>query len=199
MSEPHTWQAVFLDRDGTINEEKHFVCQAEDFALLPGVLEALKRVLAWGIPLYIVTNQSGIARGLYSEEQYLIFTRWMLGHLKGLGIDIAEVLYCPHHPHGSVPDFTRTCDCRKPGTGMIAAVIAREGFDPHRMALVGDKNSDIEAGRRLGMRTYLVETGYGAEHKKTSRADFVVTDLKAAVDHLLATGPLPYSWPPPKG
>jgi D,D-heptose 1,7-bisphosphate phosphatase len=179
-------QCLFVDRDGTINVEKNYVHKVEDLEYLPRALEALRRATEHGIKTYIVTNQAGIAKGIFREDDFHTLTAKMLQDMREHGIEIAEVLYCPHHPQATVAAYRKDCDCRKPGTGLFQRVIARDKLSPESMALVGDKNSDIEAGRQLGMVTYLVETGYGAVEKSTTRADYVVGDLMAAVEHLLS-------------
>ncbi len=181
-----TIQGVFIDRDGTINVEKGYVYRKEDFEYIPGALEALRLISERKIKIYIVTNQAGIAKGIYTETDFRALTETMLDYMAGRGIEIADVLYCPHHPEGAVPAYRMVCSCRKPDAGLLKAVIDKEGFAPDCLALIGDKNSDIEAGRKVGIRTYLVETGYGIDHKHTTRADYVVNDLQAAVKHLLS-------------
>lgn len=178
--------AVFLDRDGTINVNKDYMYKIEDFEYIPGSLEAVKRLTDHGIRVFVVTNQSGVARGLFTEDQLRTLSAWMVADMARAGARIAEVLYCPHHPEGVVPAYRRVCDCRKPGTGMLTRVIEREGLRPSELALVGDSNSDIEAGRALGLKTFLVRTGYGASEAAATRADAVVDDLAAAADRILA-------------
>lgn len=102
-------KAVFVDRDGTINIDKNYVYRIEDFELIPGSIEALKVLTQYGIKIYIITNQAGIAKGLYTEKQYHILTEYTLNVFKKEGIKIEKVLYCPHHPEGIVPEYTRNC------------------------------------------------------------------------------------------
>ncbi len=178
-------RAVFLDRDGTINVEKHFVHTAEEFELIPGALAALRLLTDRHIDIHIVTNQSGIARGYYTEEEFLQFSRYMVEDLRRQGVSIDRIAHCPHLPEGAVEQYAKPCDCRKPGTGLFEAIIRERGYRPEELALVGDKNSDIEAGRRLGIITYLVLTGDGREHASATRATYIKDDLLAAVRHLL--------------
>ncbi len=185
-----TIQGVFFDRDGTINVEKGYVYRTEDFDYIPGALAALRLVSERKIKIYIVTNQAGIAKGIYTETDFKALTKNMLDYMATYGIEIADVLYCPHHPEGTVPAYRKVCTCRKPNAGLLQAVIDKEGFAPDVLALIGDKNSDIEAGRKLGIRTYLVETGYGIDHKHTTRADYVARDIQVAVRHLLLANSL---------
>lgn len=178
-------RGLFIDRDGTINVEKGYVHRIQDFEFIPGALDALRIVSEKKIGIYIVTNQAGIAKGIYTETDFNALTKHMLDQMTGHGISIADVLYCPHHPEGTVPAYRKSCTCRKPDIGLLKAVIEKERFALDCLALIGDKNSDIEAGRKLGIRTYLVETGYGIDHRHTTRADYVVKNLQEAVRHLL--------------
>lgn len=180
-----TIRGVFVDRDGTINVEKNHVFRIEELEFIPGALRALARLTKRKIPIYIITNQAGIAKGLYSERDFWILTEQMLAQMTEHGIQIAEVLFCPHHPDGTVPEYRRACECRKPGAELLRRVIDSSGHDAGQFALIGDKNTDIEAGRRSGVRTYLVETGYGAKEKVQTLADYIVPDLDAAVSRLL--------------
>lgn len=181
MFESNNIQAIFLDRDGTINIDHGYIYRIEDFKFVPGALEALKILAARQIPLYIVTNQAGIARGLYTESDVLTLHRWMLDVLQAEGVTIREVLYCPHHAQGIVPAFTQLCDCRKPAPGMIERVLRREGYDPARTFMIGDKPSDVGAGRAAGTRTVLLSSGDGMLMETPDAADFTAPDLRAAV------------------
>lgn len=178
-------KAVFIDRDGTINVEKNYVYKIEDFELIPGSLEALRLLTRNGIKIYIITNQAGIAKGYYTEEQFYDFTEYMLTNFDKEEIKIEKVLFCPHHPAGVVPKYTATCSCRKPNTKLIEDVIKQENFRLRELALIGDKNSDIDAGYKLGIETYLVLTGYGNEHKAHTKATYVRQNLLSAVRHIL--------------
>ncbi len=178
-------EAVFLDRDGTINYEKNYVHKIEDFELIPGTLEALRLLAVNNVKIYIITNQAGIARGYYTEEQFHELTRYMLGYFDKNECKVEEVLYCPHHPEGTIPEYTKKCLCRKPGTKLIEEVINRERFNTNEVSLIGDRDSDMEAGHKLGLTTYLVLTGYGREHRHDTKADFIKPDMLSAVKHLL--------------
>ncbi len=183
-SNHHRMKAVFLDRDGTINVERHYVYRKEDFILMPGVLEALKILTHNRIPIFIATNQAGIARGFFTEADYHALTLHMLELFAKNSIIIQETAFCPHHPDASIPEYRQRCGCRKPGTKMLETLLSKWAIHPQEAVLVGDKNSDVDAGRSLGMKTYLVLTGHGRDHCASSRADHVVNDLKAAVEHM---------------
>jgi D-glycero-D-manno-heptose 1,7-bisphosphate phosphatase len=177
-------KAAFIDRDGTINEEKNYAHKIEDFALIPGSLEALRLLSTNGIKIYIITNQAGIAKGYFTEEQFHTLTEHMLSQFKKEGIKIEKVLYCPHHPEGVIPQYTLNCLCRKPHTKLIEDVIEQEKFALHELVLIGDKNSDIEAGIKMGINTYLVLTGYGNEHQASTKATYIKQNLLSAVQHI---------------
>ncbi|WP_162532144.1 D-glycero-alpha-D-manno-heptose-1,7-bisphosphate 7-phosphatase [Candidatus Scalindua japonica] len=178
-------KTVFLDRDGTINYERNYVHKIEDFELIPGTLEALRLLTDCNIKIYIITNQAGIARGYYKEKQFLDLTRYMLSCFDKNRCKIEKVLYCPHHPDGTIPEYTRKCQCRKPGTKLIEDVMDKEKLNANEIALVGDRDSDVEAGFKLGLTTYLVLTGYGREYQNDTRADYIKPDMLSAVKHLI--------------
>lgn len=178
-------KAVFIDRDGTINVDKGYVYKLDDFELIPGTIDALKLLTQAKISIYIVTNQAGIAKGFYSEKDFQLLTSYMINHFEKEKIQIQNILYCPHHPDGVVLQYKQICDCRKPANAHVKEVIDKQELKIENTIFIGDRNSDIEAGRNLGMRTYLVETGYGLQEKATTRATFVLKDLKSVVDHLL--------------
>jgi len=179
-------KAAFIDRDGVLNEERAFVHRIEDFELVPGALEALRRLKAAGYLLVVVTNQSGIARGLYSEADYLSLTGHMRERLAGQGIDLDAVEYCPHLPDAPLERYRQECDCRKPKPGMLQRAIRTLDIDPGASFLVGDRLSDIEAGRAAGIgRCFLVRTGYALSDAAVARADGVYDDLLACARAVL--------------
>ncbi len=140
-------KALFLDRDGTINIEKNYVYKIEDFEFIDGIFELIKSYQKNGFQIFIITNQAGIARGFYTEDDYAKLTQWMLGQFKIRGIEITETYYCPHHP-----EITGKCNCRKPSPGMILKAIEEFNIDPEKSVLIGDKKSDILAGENAGIR-----------------------------------------------
>jgi D-glycero-D-manno-heptose 1,7-bisphosphate phosphatase len=180
-------KAVFIDRDGTINVEKGYVYKIDDFELIPNSLEALKFLTQHGTRIYIITNQAGISRGYYTEEDFHILTDYMLKYFQSNGIKVEKILDCPHHPEGIIPKYSINCNCRKPDIGMIDNIMKEEGLNASEVALIGDKNSDIEAGYRLGLTTYLVLTGYGREHQADTKAVYIEKDLLSAVKHIIST------------
>lgn len=157
---PPSRAAVFLDRDGVINEERGEVRHPGDFVLLPGVLPALQALRRAGLALVVVTNQPGIARGLYEVDDYRQLTEHMRLQLRAAGVTLAGVYCCPHHPTEGVGRWKRECACRKPRPGLLQAAAADLGIDLAASFLVGDKASDIAAGRAAGLRgCVLVESG----------------------------------------
>ena len=156
--------AIFLDRDGVINEDRGYVSQWSEFKLLPGVLDGLGRLQGLGLRLIIVTNQSGIGRGYYTEGDFAKLTTQMIDHFADHGIDLTAVYHCPHHPTEALGGYRQQCRCRKPGPGMIERAISDWALDPTRCALVGDKPSDIAAGRSAGLgRLFQVTCGEACE------------------------------------
>ncbi|WP_372965599.1 D-glycero-beta-D-manno-heptose 1,7-bisphosphate 7-phosphatase [Marinobacter sp.] len=139
-----TRKAVFLDRDGVINVDHGYVYRKEDFEFVDGIFEVCRHFQDQGYLLIVVTNQSGIARGMYTEEQFQELTDWMVDCFKEQGVTITKVYHCPHHPDFG-PEDQRNCDCRKPKPGMILMGIEEFDLDPEECILIGDKGSDMEA------------------------------------------------------
>ncbi|MGH8171076.1 MAG: D-glycero-beta-D-manno-heptose 1,7-bisphosphate 7-phosphatase [Steroidobacteraceae bacterium] len=180
-------KAAFIDRDGVLNEERAFVHRIEDFAFVSGAIEALRMLRAAGYRLVVVTNQSGIARGLYSEADYLALTGHMRERLDAAGIRLDAVEYCPHLPDAPVAQYRLECDCRKPKPGMLKRAIQALDIDPAASFLVGDRLSDVEAGRAAGVgRCFLVRTGHPLTDEVTVRADGTFDDLLACAKAVLA-------------
>ena len=152
----HGGKAVFFDRDGTINKEKDYVYRIEDFEFLPGIPEKIKEYNDEGYKVIVVTNQAGIARGYYSEEEMHTLHRHINDRLAAIGAHIDAFYFCPHHP-----DITGPCQCRKPEPGMIKQAIHDFNIDVTQSLLYGDKPWDIEAGRRCGIKSILLRTNAG--------------------------------------
>jgi D-glycero-D-manno-heptose 1,7-bisphosphate phosphatase len=142
---------AFLDRDGVINIDRGYVFRAADFEFVPGVLDAARTLKQLGFALVVITNQSGIARGYYSEYEYAALTEWIARQFALHGAVLDGVYYCPHHPvEGSTP-YVQTCRCRKPAPGLIFDAANEIGIDLGRSVLFGDKESDLEAGLAAGI------------------------------------------------
>ena len=144
--------AVFLDRDGVINVDHGYVSTWEQFEFLPGASEALRELQDAGYLLIIVSNQSGIGRGYYSERDLHTLNQAIAEHLDStLGVTLSGFYHCPHHPTEAEGEFRQQCECRKPAPGMIQQAVSDHGIDLNTSLLVGDKDSDIEAGRAAGV------------------------------------------------
>jgi D-glycero-D-manno-heptose 1,7-bisphosphate phosphatase len=181
-------RAVFLDRDGVVNRDRGYVHRWEDFEFVPGALHAARRLADAGFRLIVVTNQSGIARGYYTEAQYHALTERMRDVFELHGAPLSAVYHCPHHPAGSVTAFARECDCRKPKPGMILRAVAEHALSLPESILVGDKLSDIEAARAAGVgRAYLVCSDKEGSVSDNRAADAAYADLAQCVDALLHT------------
>ena len=153
-------KAIFLDRDGTINVEKDYIYKSEDLVFEEGTIEALKTFKNLGYILIVVSNQSGIARGYFTEEDLNIFNNNMNEILKKNGVEITEFYCCPHHPDG-IGEYKKICECRKPNNKMIEDAIKKYNIDREKSYMIGDKTSDIGAGIKSNLKTVLVKTGYG--------------------------------------
>ena len=183
-------KVIFLDRDGTLNVEVNYLHRKEDLVLLPGVPEALKAFKDQGYKLVVITNQAGVARGYYTEEDVKELHRYMNELLAGQGAGIDASYYCPPHPEHGIGKYKIPCHCRKPETGMFE--MAEQDFEVDKASswMIGDKLIDIEAGRNYGVRTVLVGTGYGAgvhdEQKKKGDFpyDLYADDLLEAYDEI---------------
>jgi D-glycero-D-manno-heptose 1,7-bisphosphate phosphatase len=151
-------KAVFLDRDGTINKDNGYVYQIEEFEILPGVIEGLHLLQDAGYLLIVVTNQSGIARGYYTEQDFRILTGWMMERFKTMGIQIAEVYYCPHLPNAPIPMYRKTCRCRKPGTGLYERAVKEFHIDLSKSYAIGDKIRDCSICEKTDCRGFLTGT-----------------------------------------
>ncbi|MGP1488206.1 MAG: D-glycero-alpha-D-manno-heptose-1,7-bisphosphate 7-phosphatase [Peptoanaerobacter stomatis] len=144
-------KAAFFDRDGTINVEKNYLYKVEDFEFIKGIPELIKKYNDEGYVVIVVTNQAGIARGYYTEEDMNILHRYINEQLAKIGAHIDAFYFCPHHP-----DITGECNCRKPKTGMLEKAIKEWNIDVTKSILYGDKPWDIEAGEKCGIRSIYV-------------------------------------------
>lgn len=179
--------AVFLDRDGTLNEEVEYLRRAEDVALIPGAAHALARLNAMGIPVLVITNQSGIGRGLFGWKEYEAVMARLAKLLEKEGAHLDGAYASPHHEKGRGIYQHPNHPDRKPNPGMILRAAREHGIDLSRSWMIGDKEIDIEAGHRAGCRSALVRTGYGSSGGPT-QADLVAADLAEAVDRILSGG-----------
>jgi D-glycero-D-manno-heptose 1,7-bisphosphate phosphatase len=149
-------KALFLDRDGTINVEKNYVFKIDDFEFRDGIFELVNEFCMRGYLIFVITNQAGIARGFYSEKDFLLLNDWMVEQFRDKGIIITKVYFCPHHP-----EFNGACLCRKPNPGMLLRARSEYDLDLSNSILIGDKLSDIQAGlnAQVGTNYLIKETG----------------------------------------
>lgn len=178
--------AVFIDRDGTINVEKEYLYRVEDFEFIPGAADAIRRLNLAGFLVIVVTNQSGIARGFYSQDDLQRLHSHVEELLAKEGARVDAWYFCPHHPDG-IPPHNILCDCRKPLPGMLLKAASEHRINLADSWMVGDKLVDAEAGLAAGCHPVMVQTGYGASEKGGIAAGVeLCDDLEAAVGLILA-------------
>jgi D-glycero-D-manno-heptose 1,7-bisphosphate phosphatase len=167
---------ILLDRDGTLNVEKHYLSDPDQLELYPGTAAALKRLRALGYGLAVLTNQSGIGRGYFGLDTVEKVHQRLRELLAAEGASVDGIYICPHGPD-------EACDCRKPLPGLARQAMAQFGFDPKQAVMIGDKAADIGVGKAIGAKTILVRTGWGADAEKAGDCtpDAVVDDLSGAV------------------
>jgi len=184
--------AVFLDRDGTLIEEVGYLDRPERVALYPYTADALRALNRAGLITVMVSNQSGVARGFFSETTVEEVHRHIASLLALRGAKLDAYYYCPHHPAGDVARYSVPCDCRKPGRGLVDRAVQELGVDPARSFTVGDRWVDVRLARRFGGRGVLVRTGYGAIEEQRPpeglSADVVVNNLVEAASWILSQG-----------
>lgn len=156
-------KAVFLDRDGTINVEKHYLYRTEDFEFLAGAIEGMRLLQDAGYQLVIVTNQSGIARGYYTEDEFTVLNSWMMTELEKHGVGIDAVYYCPHLPDAKIEKYRIVCNCRKPRLGLYERAIKELDIDMNCSWAIGDKLRDCSICERSGCKGFVVGKNEDAE------------------------------------
>ena len=167
-------KVIFLDRDGVINQEVGYLHKSKDFKFIDGTFEACKQFQSLGYKLIVVTNQSGIARGYYQEEDFHILTKWMLAQFYNRDIDILDVFFCPHGPKS-------TCKCRKPQPGMFLEACDKYDINMENSWIVGDKEADITAANSAGINnTILVKSGHSIDEMNTE-AKFILESIKESI------------------
>ena len=177
-------RAAFLDRDGTIIQEAHYLADPDGVVLVPGAAAAMRRLADAGYALVVVTNQSGIARGLYSDKDFHAVQQRLEALLRAKGVALDGVFYCPHHP-----EYTGPCECRKPGLGMYRSAAEQLGVSLAGSIFVGDRAKDVLPALQTGGRGFLVRTGYGAGEAAAVPAEIeVLADLRAVVERVLQGG-----------
>jgi len=170
--------AIFLDRDGTINVDHGYVHESDNFHFIDGVIDACRELKKMGFALVLVTNQSGIARGLFTEDQFMTLTEWMDWSLADRDVDLDGIYFCPHHPEAVIEEYRKTCDCRKPQPGMFLQAQSELNIDMAASYMVGDKIEDLQAAVAAGVGTkILVRTGKPVTEAGEALADLVLNSL----------------------
>lgn len=180
------YRAVFLDRDGTICAEVGYINSIEQMRLLPRSARAIHFLNQHGFKVVVVTNQSGVARGLIPEPHLVDIHAEMIRQLKEEGAFLDGIYYCPHHPEEGNPPYLQECRCRKPATGLLEQAALDLNLDLSLSYMIGDHYSDIECGKRIGAKTILLLTGHGRQaldrqEEWPSRPDHIAADLYDAV------------------
>ena len=183
--------AVFLDRDGVINEETGYIDHLDRFVLLPGVGRAIRRLNEAGLSVAAASNQSGLARGCFPEELLEAVHDKMRRELAAAGAHLDGIYICPHHPEARVARYRADCDCRKPKPGLLLRAARDLHLDLARSWMVGDRWTDLRCGAAVGARTILVRSGYGRDEERcigpneSLQPDHIADDLAAAVAWIL--------------
>jgi D-glycero-D-manno-heptose 1,7-bisphosphate phosphatase len=174
-------KALFLDRDGVINVDKGYVHQASQFEFCPGVFDLVRHARALGYAVVVVTNQAGIGRGIFSEEDFAQLSNWMLSEFSRNGAPIDRVYHCPDHPEHGKGVYRRDSPLRKPQPGMLLQAAADMGLSMQASIMVGDKESDVQAGVAAGVALTVLVNSSCAESRalQDTRADIVVSSLDA--------------------
>ncbi|MHA2940259.1 D-glycero-beta-D-manno-heptose 1,7-bisphosphate 7-phosphatase [Vibrio sp. RC27] len=179
--------AVFLDRDGVINIDHGYVHNEDDFEFVEGVFEATQELQSRGYLLVLVTNQSGIARGKFSEDRFMSLTQWMDWNFEDNGVEFDGIYYCPHHSEAGIGEYKQDCDCRKPKPGMFLSARDFLKIDMAKSVMVGDKAEDMMAAQAAGVGTkILVRTGKPITERGTELADAVLDSIADVPKYLLA-------------
>jgi D-glycero-D-manno-heptose 1,7-bisphosphate phosphatase len=180
VTRPAANKVVILDRDGTIVIDRHYLSEPAGLEFLPGAADGLRSLYDLGYRLIVITNQSGIGRGLFPIERLQQMNSRLREMVLAAGARLEGIYFCPHRPEDR-------CDCRKPGIKLLLDAAAAHGFDPTQAVVIGDQNSDVEFGRRAGAMTILVDSGALNEPGPQS-ADYVVRDLREAATILRTLG-----------
>lgn len=172
--------AIFLDRDGVLTQEDGYITNIDDLHIFSYTKDCIQQIHKKGYWAIAITNQSGVARGLFSEEQLLKMNQYLIDQT-----DIDAVYYCPHHPEGKIKKYRKVCHCRKPETGMFESACKEFNIDEKRSYMIGDRAGDIIAGQKMGFQTILVESGYGtARLEREVQPNYIIQDLRGIIDIL---------------
>lgn len=173
--------AVFLDRDGVLTVENLSITPPDKIEVFDYAKDCVDRIHELGYLAIVITNQEGVAKGLFTIDELVRANEKLIDVT---GVD--DIFFCPHHPEGTVREYTCICDCRKPKTGLIRKAVEKYDVDPDRSYIVGDRAGDILAGRNAGIKTALVDSGYGRSRmEQAAEADYYCTDLRDFVSEIL--------------
>lgn len=174
-------KAIFLDRDGTLIEEKNYLSQISDIKILNGTIEGLK-LLQKEFLLIIITNQSGVARGYFDENKVKEINNYLENKLLSNGVKITETFYCPHYKNGTIKKYSIDCNCRKPKIGMIQKAIEKYNIDLSKSYVIGDKDSDIKLAKNCGCKSILIKNN---NYENMEQADYIVDNILEIVPNIL--------------
>jgi len=186
--------AIFLDRDGTINEEVGYLDDLAKLKIIPAAFEAVRLINAAKMKAVVITNQAGVARGLFSEDFVKTVNKYLHAEFLKENALIDTFYYCPHHPTEGIDPYRRECDCRKPAAGMLVQAAREMNIDLTRSYIIGDRYNDMEAGKKAGVKCVLVKTGFGQSllqddgpDKLTAdnQPDYIAADILEAVRWIL--------------
>jgi D-glycero-D-manno-heptose 1,7-bisphosphate phosphatase len=175
-------RALFLDRDGVINEDRRYVHRIEDFHFIDGIFDICRAAIEAGMVIIVVTNQAGIGRGFFTEQQFRALTDWMNARFADQGVTIDQIYYCPHHPVYGIGHYKLDCLCRKPNPGMILRARDDHGICLQNSILIGDKEWDIVAAKAAGVGTTVLISGKVPDNDAKPALQF--TNLREAFDFL---------------
>ena len=183
---------IFLDRDGTINTEVDYLSTPDQLELIPRSADAIREANGLGFKVFIITNQSGIARGILTEQQLSLVHDELNRRLTELDAHIDAFYFCPHHPDYGAAEYKKDCDCRKPNTGMIRQAAKEFNIDLQQSFVIGDRINDIQTGNNAGIPSILVLTGYGKKERtmfpeSAADIDYVADDLYDAIQYVKRT------------
>jgi D-glycero-D-manno-heptose 1,7-bisphosphate phosphatase len=180
---------IFFDRDGVIIEEKNYLSQTSQIKIPDEVISGIQKLKKLQKPFYVITNQAGIAHGFFDEKQLRLIQICLAEKMLTKKIKFRAVFYCPHHPEAEVPKYRSNCFSRKPNPGLLYQAARFDKLDLKHSYIIGDKLSDIEAGKKVGTKTILVLTGYGVEESKKidpdQKPDFIAPNIDIAADWII--------------
>ncbi|OGC78390.1 MAG: hypothetical protein A2145_01690 [candidate division Zixibacteria bacterium RBG_16_40_9] len=185
---PH--KAVFLDRDGTIIQENGYISKINQVEFIPGSVKAIQILKSLGYKIVVITNQSGVAQGFFSEKSLKKVNNYLLKKLRQQKASVDGIYYCPHHPRVGLKNYKKDCDCRKPKTGLLKLAVKEKKLKLNDSVVIGDKISDVELGKNAKIKSILVLTGYGKKESKKigsfskSKPDFIAKNLLEAVRYI---------------